>query len=43
MEVEHGVLQGSRLWLHLLLLYINDLTENIKGTKLVLFADDINL
>jgi hypothetical protein len=42
-EMGHGVLQGSILGPVLLLLYMNDLPLNITGSKLVLFADDINI
>jgi hypothetical protein len=43
MKVEHSVPQELVLGPLLLFLYINDLTENVKGTKLVVFADDTNL
>jgi hypothetical protein len=43
MKVEHDVLQGFVLGLLAFLLYINNLTENAQGAKLVLFADDTNL
>jgi hypothetical protein len=42
-KVEHGVPQGSVLRPLLSLLYINYITENVQGAKMVLYADDINL
>jgi hypothetical protein len=41
--VEHSIPQGSVLGTLLFFLYINYLTENVQGVKLVLFADDTNL
>jgi hypothetical protein len=43
MEVEHSVPQGSVLGLLLFLLYINDVTEYVQGTKLVMFANDTSM
>jgi hypothetical protein len=43
MKEEHSVLQGPVSGPLLFLLYINYLTENVQGTKLALFADDISL
>jgi retron-type reverse transcriptase len=42
-KVEHNVPQGLVLGPLLFLLYINDITENVQGAKMVLFADDTNL
>jgi hypothetical protein len=42
-KVEHDVPQGLVLGQLLFLLYINDITENVQRTKMVLFADDTNL
>jgi hypothetical protein len=43
--VEHGMPQDSlsSRATFLFLLYINDITETLQGTKMVLFADDTNL
>jgi hypothetical protein len=41
--VENGVPQGSVLGLQFFLLYIDDITENVQGANMVLFADDTNL
>jgi hypothetical protein len=43
MKVEHGVLQGSVLGPLLFSLYMYELTENVQGVRLVLFADVTNL
>jgi hypothetical protein len=40
--VEHGVPQGSVLG-PLFFMYVNDITENVQGAKMILFADDTNL
>jgi hypothetical protein len=42
-QIEHGVTQGSILGPILFSLYINDLPLNIMGSKIVLFADDMNI
>jgi len=42
-EIKHGGPQGSILGPILFSLYINDLSLNITGTKIVLFADDTNI
>jgi hypothetical protein len=42
MKVDDGVPQGSVLEPLLFLLYVSDLTENVQGEKLVLFADGTN-
>jgi hypothetical protein len=39
----HSVPKGSVLGTLLFLLYVNDLTKNVPGTKLVLSANDISL
>jgi hypothetical protein len=43
MKVKHGILQGSVLGPLLFLLYMNGITENVQGAKMVLFADNTNL